>query len=214
MSVTARLFRVGSDEPETVELSDRLVHGLDDRQLLWVDVLADAERQRELIVSIDDLMGLDGALAERAEESRTSVRFARETVSLIVQGLGDADGDAVRPVPLHLVAAPNRVISLHPKSVRHLDEPIAVVAADPRFGRLDAGTFLGLLLDGMLGGYFGEVERIEQVIDQIDSRALRSDRSDPLLDDLCRRPSPDRHPATSAGATARGVRGAASAGRG
>ena len=59
-----------------------------------------------------------------------------------------------------------------------------MVAADPRFGRLDAGTFLGLLLDGVLDGYFGEVERIEQVIDDIDSRALRSDQADPLLDEL------------------------------
>jgi magnesium transporter len=184
VSITARLFRVGSDEPETVELSDGLVRGLDERQLLWVDVVADPERQMEHIRWVDDLLGLDGALAERAEMSRTSIRFAHETVSLVVQGLADSGPDAVHAVPLHLVAAPNRVVSLHALEIPRLSEPIAVVASDPRFGRLDAGTFLGLLLDGMLDGYFSEVERIERVIDDLDERALRSDRADPLLDDM------------------------------
>jgi len=101
-----------------------------------------------------------------------------------VAGLADPDGSEARAVWLHLVAAPNRVVSLHAESVRHLSEPVAVVASDPRFGRLDAGTFLGLLLDGMLDGYFSEVERIEQVIDDLDARALRHDRSDPLLNEL------------------------------
>ena len=184
MSITARLFRVGADEPEIVDLNEGLVRGLDDRALLWVDIVADPERQLELLRSTDDLLALNGALTERAADSRTSIRFAHETVSVVAQGLADPDGAAVRPVALHLVAAPNRVVSLHREPVHHLSEPIAVVASDPRFGRLDAGTFLGLLLDGMLDGYFSEVERIEQVIDDIDTRALKSDRSDPLLDDL------------------------------
>jgi Mg2+ and Co2+ transporter CorA len=65
-----------------------------------------------------------------------------------------------------------------------LDEPIRIVASDPRFGRLDAGTFLGLLLDGLLDGYFREVERIERVIDRVDERALTSEQTQPLLDAL------------------------------
>jgi Mg2+ and Co2+ transporter CorA len=36
----------------------------------------------------------------------------------------------------------------------------------------------------MLDGYFGEVERIERVIDELDGRALQSDCVDPVLDDL------------------------------
>ena len=184
MSTTAYLFREGTDDADRVELGEGMVGDLDEHQLLWVDVIADPDREPELIRSVDDLLGLGGALADRAANGRTSIRFAHETVSLVVQGLSDPEGGAVRPVPLVLVAAPNRVVSLHREPVHHLSEPIAVVAADPRFGRLAAGTFLGLLLDGMLDGYFHEVERIEQVVDEIDTRALRSDRSDPLLTDL------------------------------
>lgn len=184
MAPTAYLFREGEDQAERVGLDEGVVRRLDDHQLLWVDLVADPERQPETLRSLDELLALDGALADRAEETQTSVRFARSTVSVVVQGLSDPDDAAVRSVPLLLVAAPNRVVSMHRESVRHLSEPIAVVAADPRFGRLNAGTFLGLLLDGMLDGYFHEVERIERAIDGIDARALQSDRSDPLLADL------------------------------
>ena len=179
--MTAYLFREGTDQAEAVELGEAVVRGLDEHQLLWVDLVGDPSEQPELVRAVDDLLDLGAALSGRATDVGTSVRFARDTVSLVVQGLADPDGDHVRPVPLLLVAAPNRVVSIHREPVRRLSEPIAIVAADPRFGRLDAGTFLGLLLDGMLDGYFHEVERIEQAIDEIDSEALRSDESDPLL---------------------------------
>ncbi|MCY7418400.1 MAG: CorA family divalent cation transporter [Chloroflexi bacterium] len=184
MTISARLFRVGSDRPETVDLDDRLVDGLDPRQLLWVDVTADPERQPELIRSIDEQLRLGGALADGASATGTSVRFGHETVSIHVLGLSDSDGHGVRPVALHITAAPNRVVSLHVEPVGRLSQPIEVVAADPRFGRLDAGTFMGLLLDGMLDGYFSEVERIERVIDDLDERALSDAGTDPLLDEL------------------------------
>jgi hypothetical protein len=45
MSITARLFREGAEEAETVEVDEDLVRKLDERQLLWVDIVADAERQ-------------------------------------------------------------------------------------------------------------------------------------------------------------------------
>ena len=171
MSVTAHLFRVGADEPETVRLSEELVRGLDEQQLLWVDIVADPERQQTRS-SPPTSCSARWRPGRPGRRDGTSIRFAHETVSLIVPGSVGRRGDAARPVPLHLVAAPNRVVSMHPEALRRLSEPIAVVAADPRFGRLDAGTFLGLLLDGVLDGYFGEVERIERVIDDLDARAL------------------------------------------
>jgi len=42
-------------------------------------------------------------------------------------------------------------------------------ASDPRFGRLDAGTFAGLLLDGVVDGYFREIEAIERLIEGLDT---------------------------------------------
>ncbi len=60
----------------------------------------------------------------------------------------------------------------------------AAVAGDPRFGHLDAGTFVGLLLEGMLNGFYTELEGIERGLDEIDERALGREPSDALLGDL------------------------------
>jgi Mg2+ and Co2+ transporter CorA len=58
------------------------------------------------------------------------------------------------------------------------------VANDPRFGRLDAGTFLGLLLDGLMDGYHASVEAIEVDIDELDARALEDRDPEGILDAL------------------------------
>ena len=91
-----------------------------------------------------------------------------------------------RPVPVlvHIVAAPNAVVSIHDGKVRGLEEPVAAVESDPRFGDLNAGTFVGLLLDGILNGYFQELEAIEREVDEVDERALRREPTDDLVDSL------------------------------
>jgi Mg2+ and Co2+ transporter CorA len=75
-------------------------------------------------------------------------------------------------------------VSVHADRIPHLEEPVRVFASDPRFGRLDAGTFAGLLMDGVIDGYFREVEEIEGTIDALDERALRDQDLEPLLDEL------------------------------
>jgi Mg2+ and Co2+ transporter CorA len=111
------------------------------------------------------------------------VRFRGEALIIQMRAIVRA-GDEVRSVPLLLVAAPNTVLSIHDDRIRRLEEPIRVFASDPRFGRLDAGTFAGLLMDGVIDGYFAEVEEIERTIDELDERALREEDLEPVLDEL------------------------------
>jgi Mg2+ and Co2+ transporter CorA len=61
-------------------------------------------------------------------------------------------------------------------------DPITVVAEDPRFGRLDAGRFAGLPLDGVLHGFDDAIEEIERDIDRLDESALRDVRGDDVLE--------------------------------
>jgi Mg2+ and Co2+ transporter CorA len=111
------------------------------------------------------------------------VRFRDDALMIQVRAIV-RPGGTVDSVPLLLVAAPNTVLSIHHDRIGHLEEPIQVFAADPRFGRLDAGTFAGLLMDGVIDGYFAEVEEIEKVIDALDVRALGDRDLEPLLDEL------------------------------
>jgi Mg2+ and Co2+ transporter CorA len=178
-------FRVGAPEAEPVEVLERRAREDDEEQLLWVDVTGPSADDPERLARLDADLGLGGALTLARDGPQDGIRFAQDAVLLVVTGLSEADDDApAQELSLTLVAAPNLVVSVHAEVMPMLERPIRIVASDPRFGRLDAGTFLGLLLDGMLDGYFREVERVERQIDLVDDRALRSDDAQPLLDEL------------------------------
>ena len=179
----ARRYRVGAPDAEDVPLSAEALQDGGDHQLLWVDVQADPADGDERLVALERLLGLEGVLAQLPDDTEPMVRFHDGALTVRLTALDRRDGRA-EPVPLSIVAAPNLVLSVHPAPIARLDDPVRVVATDPRFGRLDAGTFLGLLMDGVLDGYFREIEAIERIIDELDLRALRARDPEELLEEL------------------------------
>ncbi len=181
MTITARRYAVGASDTESVELSPGIDSELDDQQVLWVDCGLDQGELGE----VDDALGLGGVVRSLADKPKVGVNFGDGIIRLTVAGL-EAHQKSGRPKPVlvHIVAAPNAVVSAHDKAVRGLEDPVAAVVGDPRFGHLNAGTFAGLLLEGMLSGFYVELEDIEQGLDEIDERALGKEPSDALLNDL------------------------------
>jgi magnesium transporter len=149
--------------------------------VLWIDTGLDAQELEQ----VDEALGLNRVVRSMMDTSGVGLRFVDGAIRLTVAGL-EAHQRAGRPSPVtvHIIAAPNAVVSLHDKAVLGLEDPVAAVAGDPRFGRLDAGTFVGLLLDGMLNGFFQELEDIERSLDKIDERAMGREPSDALLKEL------------------------------
>ena len=175
----ARLFQVGTPRPEAVDL-DAGRPKLDRQRLLWVDLDPRAE---ESLAEVAQVLGLPEAIPAASEQPEPFVRFRDGALIVQVAAIVRTGAD-VRAVPLLLLAAPNLVLSIHRERIPGLEEPLEVFAADPRFGKLDAGTFVGLLLDGVVGGYFRAVEEVEQMIDELDTRALSEKDLEPLLDEL------------------------------
>jgi magnesium transporter len=161
---TARLYTEG-----TAEVQERSLGGLDggpdDRSILWVDV------RRDELDDVAEALELHGALRELV--SRDGVNVREDLVHVAILALVD-DRAMAKAVPLDLVLARNVVITVHDEPIRGMSDPIDVVAEDARFGRLDAGRFAGLLLDGVLHGYDAAIEEVERDIDRLDEAALRS----------------------------------------
>jgi magnesium transporter len=179
--MTARRVAVGSHEAEVVDLEDGTRLELDDKQVLWIDLGDDEADQAR----VDAALGVDGLVSSVTEAERVGVRFGDQTVRLTVEGLGaEAQNDRPAPVLVHFVVVPNAVVSIHEKAVFGLGDPLEAMAGDPRFGQLNAGMFLGLLLDGILNGYFKELEDIERSLDEIDERALSREVPEDLVGDL------------------------------
>jgi Mg2+ and Co2+ transporter CorA len=177
----AQLFREGVVHPVPVERED-IRRPTSDAELLWIDAALDPGRPDDL-ASLAEVMGIGPALARLPGDARPWIRFRENVLVILVRAVVQR-GDETGSVPLLLVAAPNMVASVHRERLGYLEEPIEVYAADPRFGRLDAGTFTGFLLDGIIDGYLAAVEEVEHAIDELDRRALDDRDVDPVLDDL------------------------------
>ena len=178
-----RLYEEGSERVLKVEL-DAIRVPVEDRSLLWVD-LADGEAALAQLERLD----LERATRELVEMSGRSIAFHGDTVRLSVLGLSGATHELV-PTRLALLLARNTVVTIHDEPIRGLTDPISVMAHDPRFGRLDAAHFAGLLLEGMLAGYDDVIEDLGREIDELDERALQRESGEGLLEamvDLRRR---------------------------
>ena len=170
MGIRSRLYDAGGEDKE-IELSARVVKALTDEQLLWVDVEqprpADLEEISAAFAFAPPIMS---ALATPGDEARL-VR-APEVTLLTVLSAEARDGRD-KPVAVDLVAGHNVVVTVHEQPVSAIAEFESHVSDEQSLGRLNAGSFLGGLVDTMLGSFRRGVEEIESEVDKLDEIALR-----------------------------------------
>jgi magnesium transporter len=176
-SVTLRaLLFDDNGEDREVQL-DEAAGSVAEHQLLWIDVGRDVEE----LARIGKTIGLDVEMSRLAVASdRARVIEAEKYFRLCVTGVREGT-PAPEPVMLDLVAARNVVISVHAAPVAGLQLLLEEIEGESRLGQLDAATFVALLLDGMLTGFFRAIEGIEEHIDDLDTRALATDDTDAIV---------------------------------
>jgi magnesium transporter len=182
-SVNVRLFDADRTDRElTVEEARSVKVG--DRQLLWIDVPGRSE-QGDLL---DELL----ARFEVTMRTRRSLADPEEAPSLIVHGAYlhlrvatfAVTGDLEAVSWLDILAAKNRVMTVHEEPIEFLAGIDERIEADADLGRIDAAEFVAALLDAAVTTYFSAVDRIEEIVDALDSRSLKSDSSINLLPEL------------------------------
>ncbi|HEX5466685.1 MAG TPA: CorA family divalent cation transporter [Candidatus Limnocylindrales bacterium] len=175
----ARLYDAGGQDTD-IDLSRETTGSLTPDQLLWVDLGREPEDLRQVAEALDLGDGLT-ALAEASR--RPGLVRAEGEVRLEAAGLAK-DDPGRRAVSVSFLARRGLVLSVHDGEVAGLDGPLRQTRGDTTLGELDAGAFLALLLDGLLGAFFEAVEEIERDVDAFDERALRTDEPGELLDEL------------------------------
>lgn len=182
-AVTVRLFDADRTDRElTVEEAPSIKVG--DRQLLWIDAPGRADQRDE----IDELLGQ----FEVNSRTRRSVVDPEPTPALAVHGAYfhlrvatfAVAGELEAVVWLNIVAARNRVMTVHDEPIEFLAGIDERIEADADLGRIDAAEFVATLLDAAVTTYFAAVDRIEEIVDALDARSLRRDSSVNLLPEL------------------------------
>ena len=169
MGIRSRLYDAQGDDKE-IELSAGVVRKLTDETLLWVDVetLEPADLE-QLEAAFRFPPAITSALAAPDDEPR----LIRTPEAILLTVLSIEDHGKGKIVPVDLVAQRNVVVTLHAGPVAALEEFASHVGDEQALGRLDAGSFIGGLVDTMLGSFRREVEEIELRVDKLDEIALR-----------------------------------------
>lgn len=172
MGIRARLYDAQGEDKE-IELSANAVGKLTDETLLWVDVEQPGPAD---LKAIEAAFHFPAPIMKAVAAPGAEARLVRtpEAILLTVRAVEESDGRE-SPVAVDLVARRNAVVTLHADAVSTIDEFASHVSDEQALGKLDAGSFIGGLVDTMLGSFRRQVERIEELVDRLDEIALRGE---------------------------------------
>jgi magnesium transporter len=182
--VRVRLYDADGIDRET-DARAGLAGKLEERQLLWIDVLG---REQADLHTVAEAVGIDRHLSEQLarESGRAEMTEHSDHIHLVLQsmdlaGPGVDDGSAPERQEIDLVAGRNWVVTVHTEPIAALDRIEELTHGETRFGALDAAGFLAAIIDEVLAGYLALAGAIEQEIDRLDERALRTRPSNEVL---------------------------------
>jgi magnesium transporter len=148
---------------------------LNGSMLLWVDL---RDPSRDDVDGVAQAFGLDDESVERLLDPSDGVSFRdrREYIHVTASAPGpDADSE---PSEIECVVGDNWVVTAHQRPAAVLDQFAELTEGSGRTGDLDGPMFLAGLLEWVLDEHSSAFERIEEELEQVDSRGMRGE-SDP-----------------------------------
>jgi magnesium transporter len=169
----------GEDAPIQIEASPP---ELGRKDLLWADV--DMECAGDLS-PLWEKLDIEELVSRIDLGTGPALIHQNGVLQLAVTALRAGPDPNPTPMPLHCLVGPNWVVTLHKGELDLVDEFNKPFHGETRLGDLNGPTFLSLVLDWQISGYFGVIESLQAEIDQLDEELLTKspDESD-LLDRL------------------------------
>ena len=179
-----RRFDADQDDRE-LSLDEAIASRPKSRQLIWIDVLGAIEPSE---------METLGKRFEFDDATKRVLETSTGRPNLAVHGsyfhlcVAAEPGTKREPDELWLdiVASRAVVITRHAGELELLDEVDHRIKSDTTLGAVEGAEFVAALLDAVVTSYFAAVDRVDDEIDEMDSRALRNHVDDGILDDLVR----------------------------
>lgn len=170
MTIRSVLYRADDSDLDDVELGADVLAGLDERQLLWVDI---ASPQDDELAHVAKLFGLEpAALRLPPHANRPSLENYGTSFRLCVYAALSGESGRCQSQPLTLVAGENFVVSVHGGNLPFIEELRRREKGDSKLGELTAESFVASLLDWQLSTFFHAVERLEHDVDEVEVAVL------------------------------------------
>ena len=183
MTITTRLFDADGHDTQ-IDLASTDLPDPGERRLVWIDLdRRDAEEVALLARHLDLLPRLLHRLIDVG--TRPELVQYPDHIHLSIRTLDrDSDGGELGPEPLDIVAGRDWVLTVHDGAVPAIDRILEGIEGETRLGALDAGGFVGAIVNSAIVGYYRVIEGIEADIDALDDAALRHRRGDDVLAQL------------------------------
>ena len=172
--MTSTILFEGEHAEQLDALTDR-PRRLNGSMLLWVDL---RDPSPEDVDEIAKEFGLDDESVQRLLYPSDGVCFrdCREYIHVTASAPGpEADSE---PSQIECVVGDSWVVTAHERPAAVLDQFAGLAAGSGRTGDLDGPMFLAGLLEWVLDEHSSAFERIEDELEQVDSRGMRGE-SDP-----------------------------------
>ncbi len=162
---------------EEVTLHENIVDNLNDRQLLWVNVL---KRDEESIKHVGAALKLEEVPIKgilRTNE-RPKIYTHKDFYHFFIISVEDAENAHLRSIPIDFLVGKNFVVTVHDGDVKYLQEFTRKNTSETYIGELDAESFVATMLDLHIASYFRVLEKVEKAVDIMDERILKKDLED------------------------------------
>lgn len=173
LKTTVYLFD-SKGKDKQLELKDVNLEKINENQLLWIDIPVRAKEPIDAVVSTLSLKHvpvksiLDIPKRPKIDIFENFYRF------FIVSVKTGSDGKLER-IPVDFLVGKNYVISIHDDEVPYFKTFSELEEGENHIGDLDAESFVSSLLDLHIASYFCALERIEETVDELDTRVLETD---------------------------------------
>jgi Mg2+ and Co2+ transporter CorA len=172
MSIRALLSAADGSDRE-VDLRNETMERIRDHELLWVDITGEEDGDLQIV---RDALKVDEHVAEAlADELQGPDASVLDGVAQLTLVWLDGD-DTDEPIPIQVVAGDGWVITRHPKPLERLDQQREKITDQREIGLLRPVEFVVAILGWHLDGFFKVAEHLERSVDQLDERALSTDR--------------------------------------
>ena len=176
MKTTVYLYDAkGSDKK--LDLEDVEPAKIRENHLLWIDIKERDEKAIQQVIDVLELQNvplksiLDVSERPKIDVFESFFRFFIVSVNII-------DDKKIEKMPIDFLVGENFIVSIHKGEVDYFREFHERENGETQIGELDAESFVSTLLDLHIVSYFRALGEIDENVDRLDEKVLKTDLDD------------------------------------
>ena len=176
MKIEVYLFgAAGSVEKK--ELEDINLAKLDSKQLLWINIL---ERNEKMISKTASVLEMENVPLKSLlnVQERPKIDHFEKFYRFFIASVGMNSKGQPKRIPIDFLVGKNFVVTIHDGEVGYFEEFRQLEKGATQIGALNAESFVATLLNMHIVSYFRALEDLEQRVDELDDRILKTDMED------------------------------------